>query len=336
MTLHLIEPVLGRISGGLAFNRALTEASERRIVRHPVPGDWTRPGEAEAAAVAGAIRAGAGPILLDGLIAVGLPGIVESAGSGHQPRPVHVIVHSLAGDSPEPTAETERERRALSSAAGVVTTSRFTAARLSSRYGIRAEVARPGNRARAQSVGETGEHFLCIGAITPNKGQLLLAEALRDLGETPLDWRCSFAGPVADSAYEQRLRTACTLLPTHSTEILGELPAPDIDALLGRADLLLLPSRAEAYGMVVAEAAAAGVPAFVTAGTGAEEPLRAGIALPHEPAAWTRALHRWAEDSLFRTRLQSEARDQRTQAVRDWAETVDEVMAAVSTFGGDP
>ena len=40
MSLHLIEPDLGRISGGAAFNRALAAAAGSRIALHSVPGSW--------------------------------------------------------------------------------------------------------------------------------------------------------------------------------------------------------------------------------------------------------------------------------------------------------
>ncbi|SDS90689.1 Glycosyl transferases group 1 [Brevibacterium siliguriense] len=330
MSPHLIEPELGRISGGAAFNRALAEAAGPRIMLHSAPGSWTEPGPAESAAVQSLMAAVSGPVLIDGLIATRLPEVVTDpaheicSGQG----PLIPLIHCLA--DPDDADFLDRERRVISAAPAVITTSRFTAAGLESRYGIRAEVAVPGNPARPQSSGSGGGHFVCIGAVEENKGQLLIAEALRELKAEEQPWRVTFAGPVADADYARRLQSACRGLPAGIADIVGELTAAEIDALYDHADLLLLPSRSEAYGLVVAEAAAAGIPAFVTAGTGAEEPLKAGLGLPRTVGAWTQALRRWLSDDELRDELAESARRNRSHAVRSWTDTAAEVLRVVA------
>nr|WP_246475917.1 glycosyltransferase [Brevibacterium renqingii] len=210
---------------------------------------------------------------------------------------------------------------------------------LSSRYGIHAEAAPPGNPARAQATGSGGGHFICIGAVTENKRQLLITEALRaiiadergrdDRGRLT-SWHCTFAGPIVEADYAHRLRTACADLPEGRAEVVGELAEDELDALYGSADLLLLPSRSEAYGMVVAEAAAAGIPSFVTSGTGAEEPLRSGLSLPADRESWARALRRWMDDEHFRVQLRAEAQQRREEAVRGWDQTAADVFGALA------
>lgn len=345
MSLHLIEPDLGRISGGAAFNRALAEAAGSQIVLHSVPGYWAEPGPAESVAVHDLLAAVAGPVLLDGLIATALPEVMTDPGDANrteQGSPIPLI-HCLA--DADDNAGRDRERQVISAVPAVITTSRFTAAGLESRYGIRAEAAVPGNPARPQSSGGGGAHFVCIGAIEENKGQLLIAEALTELmatetarpdacvQEAALDevaaeesLRVTFAGPIVDAEYGRRLQSACNDLPAGRADIVGELSPTEIDALYSNADLLLLPSRSEAYGMVVAEAAAAGIPAFVTAGTGAEEPLGAGLGLPRTVGAWTHALHRWVADDEFRTELTESARRNRPHVKRSWTDTAAEVL----------
>jgi len=337
VSLHLIEPDLGRISGGAAFNRALAEASESQIVLHSVPGSWAEPGPAESAAVHELLAAVPGPVLLDGLIATALPEVM--ADSAHMNRNgqgrLLPLIHCLA-DSDDSVGR-DRERQVVSSAPAVITTSRFTAAGLESRYGIRAEAAVPGNPARPQSTGGRGSHVVCIGAIEENKGQLLITEAVTEMmaqdparsddrvhdeAAAELPWRVTFAGPIVDTEYGRRLQSACRNLPAGRADIVGELSPAEIDALYGRASLLVLPSHSEAYGMVVAEAAAAGIPAFVTAGTGAEEPLGAGLGLPRTVGAWTQALHRWLTDDEFRSELADSAHRNRPNSVRSWADTV--------------
>ncbi|MCC5673190.1 glycosyltransferase family 4 protein [Kocuria rhizophila] len=341
MSLHLIEPDLGRISGGAAFNRALAAAAGSRIALHSVPGSWAEPGRAETEAVQSLMAAVTGPVLLDGLIATALPELMTDPALTHRGGPGSLIplFHCLADN--DDSAGRHRERQVVRDAPVVITTSRFTAAGLESRYGVRTEVAVPGNPARPQSSGDHGGHFVCIGAIEKNKGQLLIAEAAaeltarssaradawaRDETAVELPWRVTFAGPHADADYCRRLQAACRDLPEGRADIVGELSPDGIDALYGNADLLLLPSRSEAYGLVVAEAAAAGIPAFVTAGTGAEEPLGAGLVLPRRLGAWTQALHRWLTDDRFRTELAESARRNRPNAVRSWADTAAAVV----------
>ena len=79
MSLHLIEPDLGRISGGAAFNRAVAEAAGPRIVLHSVPGSWDEPGPAESAAVNNLLAAVTGP---DGLVG---PGETTTSAPGTEP-----------------------------------------------------------------------------------------------------------------------------------------------------------------------------------------------------------------------------------------------------------
>ncbi|WP_169251871.1 glycosyltransferase family 4 protein [Brevibacterium sp. 'Marine'] len=348
MSLHLIEPDLGRISGGSAYNRALAEAAGDQVVLHSVPGSWADPGPAESAAVDDVLDAVTGPVLLDGLIATALPEVVTDPAHkyrrGQGPLiPLIPLIHCLA--DADDSAARDREWQAISAAPAVITTSRFTAAGLESRYGIRAEAAVPGNPARPQSSGGGGAHFVCIGAIEENKGQLLIVEALTELmaGEPVVSevraqdeaheeaaaeqpWRVTFAGPLVDAEYARRLQTACRALPAGRADIVGELSRAEIGALYGNADLLLLPSCSEAFGMVVAEAAAAGIPAFVTAGTGAEEPLGAGLGLPRTVSAWTQSLHRWLTDDEFRTDLAEDARRNRANAIRSWTDTAAAVL----------
>lgn len=313
MTVHLLEPALGRVSGGLRYNAAIARAAGS-ILRHPVPGAWPHPTVEDVAALAVMVRGLDGPVILDGLIGCSLPDPLTTPPDA----PVVMLVHALLGSAEpgtEPTAcpttgptARERERAALGSAAAVVTTSRFAARELAELYGVRAHAIPPGAAPRPVSAGGDGGDLICVASIEENKNQLLLAEALAALAASGTTaWHATFAGPITDPAYGARLRAALAALPAGSVELPGELDEPALAALYHRADLLLLPSRREAFGMVVSEAAAAGIPAFVTAGTGAEEALTAGRALPPEPVAWTAALHTWLGDPAHRAALREEA-----------------------------
>ena len=58
--------------------------------------------------------------------------------------------------------------------------------------------------------------------------------------------------------------------------VTGALTGSALDQRWDAADLLVLPSRVETYGLVVTEALARGIPAIVSAGTGAVEALQQG------------------------------------------------------------
>ena len=92
------------------------------------------------------------------------------------------------------------------------------------------------------------------------------------------------------------------------------------------ADLLVVPSRAETYGMVVAEALAAGVPVVATSVGGIPEALGrtpAGVpgllVPPDDSAALAAALARWLTDAGLRRRLRGAALSRR-EGLPDWAE----------------
>ena len=92
-----------------------------------------------------------------------------------------------------------------------------------------------------------------------NKNQLFLAHVLQELRRRDATaWRCTFAGPITDTVYAEGVREALEGLT--SVECVGELDEDAVDDLYRHADLLLLPSKEETFGMVVREAAAAAIP----------------------------------------------------------------------------
>ena len=88
---------------------------------------------------------------------------------------------------------------------------------------------------------------------------------------------------------------------------------------LRSADLLVLPSRAEAAGLVLLEAQACGVPVVVTGGDGKQEMLQDGVtgtvtSPDPTPVELARALHAWLPDS-------SRMREQVARAARNFVVT---------------
>jgi glycosyltransferase involved in cell wall biosynthesis len=116
-------------------------------------------------------------------------------------------------------------------------------------------------------------------------------------------------------------------------------PGPRTGAALHRsyatADLLVLASRAETYGMVVTEALAHGVPVLATDVGGVTEALghgaggiRPGLLVPpDDPAAFGTALRSWLGDAELRGRLRRAARERRA-SLPGWSTTAS-VIAGV-------
>jgi glycosyltransferase involved in cell wall biosynthesis len=116
-------------------------------------------------------------------------------------------------------------------------------------------------------------------------------------------------------------------------------PGPRTGADLGRsyaaADLVVLASRAETYGMVIIEALARGLPVITTEVGGVPEALghgvdgiRPGLLVPPEdPAALGAALRAWLGDAELRERLRQAARERR-ESLPGWSTTTS-VLARV-------
>lgn len=324
---HLIEPNLGRISGGLRYNRQVAEAADGLITRHSLDGNWAEPRARDIDALHNVIAACNGPVLLDGLIGCSLSRPLASR------LPVVILVHALA----ETVEAHEREAACLGAADAVIATSDYAANELRQRHGVAVTTAIPGVAPRRLATGGGGGNFICVGALEPNKNQAFLAAVLTELlQKTSIPWRCIFAGPATNPAYARNLAAELQEMPAERGVLAGELDEPAMHELYDRADLLLLPSRAETFGLVVREASAAGIPAFVTAGTGAEESLSAGHALPLDNSVWVDALSRWLKEPQYRQTVHRAAQDARQNLDYGWETTAHTILDVLDRVTLDP
>jgi glycosyltransferase involved in cell wall biosynthesis len=115
----------------------------------------------------------------------------------------------------------------------------------------------------------------------------------------------------------------------------GPRTGPDLDRSYAAADLLVLPSRAETYGMVVTEALARGLPVVASDVGGVGEALGHGadgvrpglLVTPGDPAALAAAFRTWLTDAQLRLRLRRAAGERRESLSR-WSGTA-AVLAGV-------
>jgi glycosyltransferase involved in cell wall biosynthesis len=333
-----------RPSGGNTYDRRVCRGLAElgwAVHEHAVPGAWPRGSEAGHAALARAVRRipDGAVVLLDGLIASTAPeALVPQA---RRLRQV-VLVHMPLGHRPpddEAGAVRARERDVLAAAAAVVTTSAWTRRRLGELYALpadRVHVTEPGvDAARLAPGTAAGDSLLCVAALTPHKGHDVLLDGLAMV--TDLSWRLECVGSlVRDRAFADGVRRRARNSGLgNRVRFTGPRTGAELDRAYAAADLLLLASQAETYGMVVTEALARGLPVLATEVGGVTEALghgkdgtRPGLLVPpSDAAALGAALRTWLSDAELRARLRRAARERRA-SLRRWPATTS-VLAGV-------
>jgi len=336
-----------RPSGGNTFDRRVRGGLAARgwaVHVHAVPGSWPLPDSASYAALADAVdRIPDGAVvLLDGLVGSPAPEVVVPSAARLRIVPlVHMPLGSAADDGEADDGARQREGAVLSTAAAVVTTSAWTRRFLVDLYSIpndRVHVAEPGADAADVAAGTAGGGaLLSVGAVTPGKGHDVLLDALAML--TDLRWNCLCVGSVErDAAFAERLRRRVVDSGLHGrVDFSGTQTESELGRSYGAADVLVLPSRAETYGMVVTEALARGLPVIGADVGGVPEALGRGadgtrpglLVPPDDPHALGDALRAWLEDSGLRGRLRRAARERRASLAR-WSTTASAVAEALA------
>ncbi|MHA6799327.1 glycosyltransferase family 4 protein [Bounagaea algeriensis] len=351
-SIHFVHPPEADApSGGDHYDRRVAEelrSSGWRVRRTVLPGSWPRPGADDAARLDAALAAlpGRCPVLLDGLVACGTPEVVER----HAARlPLAVLVHlPLACETGTPSDLARelhlREGRVLRAVRRVLVPSGWTARHISRRHGVapsRITVARPGADPVVPARGSGGAGaLLSVAAVTPMKGHDVLAAALARCCD--LDWHCSIAGSHARApGHAARVRAEVRARGlTDRVRFAGPLRAAALDAAYAAADLVVVPSRAETYGLVITEALARGVPVVASDVGGAPEALGSTdegvlpgmLVPPADPVELARALRRWLTDACERARLR-EAAHRRRGTLNTWRETARQVGEALERLG---
>jgi glycosyltransferase involved in cell wall biosynthesis len=225
---------------------------------------------------------------------------------------VHLpLADAIGPDKPTTRALEDSERRALASAAQIIVTGRSTVTALE-RYGGRLDritVVEPGTD-RAPLARGAGDpallHLVCVATLAPGKGHDVLLRTLTSISHS--NWRLTCAGSPdrhPETAAWLRAKVATAGLDDR-VHLAGELSPAEIADLYDRADLFVLPTLHETYGMAVAEAIARGLPVVSTT-TGAIPDLvgpSAGLLVPPGDAdALASALSAVLGDPLLRARL---------------------------------
>jgi glycosyltransferase involved in cell wall biosynthesis len=277
-------------------------------------------------------------VLIDGLAFGAMPAEVEREASRLRiVALVHLPLGAEVGIGAGVAARLEAgERRALAAASHVIVTGRNTTAAVV-RLGVasnRVTVVEPGtDRAPLARGSHDGPlQLLCAATLGPGKGHEIL---FRALAEAPHDnWHLTCAGSLdRHPRTVQQLRKQLRrdgLEPRVS--LVGELDARTLAVCLDKADLFVLPTLHETYGMAVAEALARGLPVISTA-TGAIPELvgdEAGLVVPTGDAnAFAAALSHVLGNEAVRARLAEGARRVRDR-LPAWEDAVSRMAAALA------
>jgi glycosyltransferase involved in cell wall biosynthesis len=336
-------------SGGNTYDRRICRglsAMGSSVLTHAAPGPWPRPDGAARLGLAGLLARipDGATVLLDGLIASAVPEVlVPEADRLKTVILVHMPLGHRADGRPHADAWGQ-ECAVLSAAAAVVTTSEWTRRWLIDEYALSAgqvHAAQPGvDIAEPASGTRTGGELLCVAAVTSAKGHDLMLSALATIPD--LAWRCVCVGALnRDPPFVDRLlRQARAAGIADRVVFTGARTGAALDSAYAAADVLVLASRAETYGMVVAEALAHGLPVLATAVGGVPEALgrspsgrQPGLLVPAEDSAsLATALRRWLADASLRQQLRVEARERRG-TLSGWSNTsarIADVLAEVA------
>lgn len=262
-------------------------------------------------------------------------------------------------DLPEPAVRVQWERCLIRDADRVLAPTREEAVHLRELYrarpdririvppGVDSRRFRPRDRAEARArlgLGD-GPVALFAGRLQPHKGPDVavraVAEAVRRAPELGL--RLIVVGGPSGSRSDEMARLGALAGSSAAGERVTFLPAmphEDLPAAYAAADLVLMPSRSESFGLVALEAQACGVP-VVAASVGGlrvivEDGASGFLVGGHDPSDYADRILRVVRDPSLRARLSAGAI--RRAAEFPWERTADGVLGAygelVPSLGG--
>ncbi|MBC7699216.1 glycosyltransferase family 4 protein [Aquabacterium sp.] len=340
----LVPGRLDQLTGGYLYDRHIVEGLRARgqtVDVVELPGQYPQadvPTRASAAAALAQLP-DRSTVIIDGLALPGLADCLQAEAT--RLNLVGLIHHPLSRETGLDAASARQcaklEAELWPRLKGAICPSEHTAGALLA-AGLPADrvaVVTPGTHrppaiARATRGGPL--QLLAVGTITPRKGHLLLIDALAQLPH--LGWQLTCIGsltrdPATSAALQERI-VAHGL--GERIALLGEQAAERLAQAYQSADLFVLPSYHEGYGMVFAEALAHGLPIIATTAVAMVDTVPAEASLlvpPGDLPALRDALEQALSDRALRARL-SAAAQQAARTLPDWDGTVLSWMAALN------
>jgi glycosyltransferase involved in cell wall biosynthesis len=336
-------------TGGYAYDRELmAHLPAHGVIAHHValPGGFPAPSAADIAETGGLIMQEPPErlLLIDGLAYGAFP---PGPAAGLAGRVVALVHHPLGLETGLPAERAAflhgNERQTLSFARHVIATSKATAATLVAEFGVKQDaitVAEPGVTAAPRATGGGGDmlHLLAVGSIVPRKGHDVLVEALATLADLP--WLLTIAGAddrSPETAAALKAQIAASGLEGCIT-LTGALSDDGIAGLYAGADVFVMASHYEGYGMVLTEALARGLPIVTTTGGALAETAPEAACLkvpPADAAALAGAIRSMLIDEKLR-RQKADAAWALAANLPRWHDTAAVVAGALKRIAATP
>ncbi|WP_305987591.1 glycosyltransferase family 4 protein [Roseibium sp. MMSF_3544] len=253
---------------------------------------------------------------------------------------VALVHHPLCREtslSPETAAALqESERKALSFTNHIIVTSHATATQVMDLFDVPEQdisVVLPGtekpamvDRAERESL-----RLLSVGTVVPRKGYDLLFSALETLKE--YDWHLDVVGGTdADTGCYRLLQAQLAdLVLTERVTFHGAVAPEELSGFYGNADVFVLASRYEGYGMAYTEALAHGLPVIGSGGGAVADTLPEGAAIycgTEDVGKLRAALELLIQDNAKREEM-AMAGARAASALPDWMDAATEFASAL-------
>jgi glycosyltransferase involved in cell wall biosynthesis len=326
-------------SGGNIYDRRILDGLTSmgwHVREHAIPGDWPQPSTATQSTLESLVVSlpDEAVVLVDGLVAsAAAPVLMANAERVRLVPLIHL------------PASTPAEGELLRASAAILATSEWTARQLVDDHGlaeVAVHVATPGVEPAPVAAGSAdgGSALLCVGAVAPHKGQDVLISACERLpGHV---FTCDIVGPLDhDPSFVESLRIRAKPFAPR-LRFVGPRTGASLETTYDEADLLVVPSRVETYGMVVTEALARGIPVLATTAGGLpstlgdpveDESLPGMLVVPGDADALAGALRHWLTDPALRQRLRDSALTRRA-TLTDWSHTAAAVAPVLARVHG--
>jgi glycosyltransferase involved in cell wall biosynthesis len=273
-------------TGGYIYDHRIIEGLTKlgwRVTVHSFDSSFpfpTKKALARARVALNKIRSG-NLVLIDGLALGGMPTLLDE--QKERLRLAALVHHPLALDiglSPqERKIMSQSEKKCLSTVKQIFVTSQWTKEQIVKLHipSNKVEVVVPGTDKAALAHGSKNAliRILCVATLTSRKGHSILFDALEKLPTR--SWHLYCVGSLEREVRTvKKLRAQLTRLRLNEhVTLLGEVNPEALSKHYDGADLFVLASHLEGYGMVLSEAIARGLPVICTS---------AG-AIPMTPAA---------------------------------------------------
>ncbi len=194
----------------------------------------------------------------------------------------------------------------------------------------------PDPRPFKEERGIEGPMVLYLGRLAVNKRMELVIGAMPELLKVVPDLQLVIAGPDDGVGAEWKALTAKLGMEDHA-RFEGFLSEEDKMAAFTAADVFVLPSEWEAYGLVLMEAQACGTPCVVADRGGPKEviaPGETGLVVPYgDEERWRTALLDLLTDDGLRDRMSRAARE-RAMTVFRWSSIIDQIEGVYKEVTG--